>query len=175
MSLARLLSWCVVVALTIISIPLAVQAGESEGPPPCEPPAGYLPPDVDLRVVGLMQGQRVAVGTTHTLEAEAVDADGLAWGDRFDWYVDGEHMWTGPAFEWDVTGPSGERRVTLVASMEDDAVWTHVEVSAGTKMSDPPSWLGPLVRAVPYVAMVIWFVMLERRIARRRGPPGDPG
>ena len=164
--------WALVVAIALLAAaPLAIAAG----PPPCEPPAGYLPPEVDLRVVGLMKGQRLAAGTTHRLEAEALDADGEDWGERFDWYVDGEHRWTGSSYEWAVSGPSGERRVTLVASSGEDAVWTHVEVSVGTPMSDPPSWLGPLVRAAPCVALVIWIVMLERRIARRRGPPGGPG
>ena len=168
----KVVTWAVLAALALTLLaPLAA----SEGPPPCEPPAGYVPPEVDLRVVGLLEGQRVAVGTTHSLTAEALDVDGEDWGERFDWYVDGEHRWTGPSFDWAVSGPSGERRVTLVASADDEAAWTHVDVSVGTAMSDPPAWLGPMVRAMPYVALAIWFIMLERRIARRRGPKGGSG
>jgi hypothetical protein len=161
--------------MVAIALMMTTTVATAAGPPPCEPPAGYLPPDVDLRVVGLLEDQRVAVGTTHRLEAEALDTDGKEWGERFDWYVDGEHRWTGSSFDWAVSGPPGERRVTLVASMDGDAVWTHLDVSVGMAMSDPPSWLGPLVRAVPYVALAVWFLLLERRIARRRDPKCGSG
>jgi hypothetical protein len=170
--ITRVFRWAV---LATVALTMLASLASSTGPPPCEPPAGYVPPEVDLRVVGLLEDQRVAVGTTHRLEVEALDADGEDWGERFDWYVDGEHQWTGPSFDWDVSGPSGDRRVTLVASMDEDAVWTHLDVSVGTAMSDPPSWLGPLVRAVPYLALAVWFIILERRIARRRGPKGGSG
>jgi hypothetical protein len=32
-----------------------------------------------------------------------------------------------------------------------------------------------MVRAVPYVALAVWFILLERRIARRKGPKGGLG
>lgn len=141
----------------------------AEGPPPCEPPAGYVPPEVDARIVGLMADQRVAVGSTHDLTALALDTEGLAWGERYDWYVDGEHVATGPEFSWTVVGPPGKRRVTMVASSGDAAVWTPVDVSVGTVPTDPPDWLGPSLRVVPLVAVALWLAMVYRQMARRRG------
>ncbi len=148
---------------------------QAEGPPPCEPPAGYVPPEVDLRIVGLMQDQRVQVGSTHDLRAEARDVEGAPWGDRFDWYVDGEHAAEGPEFQWTVAGPPGDRRVTLVVSSHDEAVWGHVDVSAGEVLADPPPWLGPVIKALPLAALLIWLLLIQRQMARRRAPPGGSG
>lgn len=140
----------------------------ADGPPPCEPPAGYVPPEVDVRVVGLMTDQRVALGSTHVLRAEALDADGVEWGDRFDWFVDGEHAAVGPEFSWTVTGPRGDKRVTLVASSGDASTWVNVDVTVGSVTTEPPAWLGPAVRMVPLIAMVFWLALIYRQMAIRR-------
>lgn len=145
------------------------------GPPPCEPPAGYVPPQVDVRIVGLMQDQLVQVGSTHNLRAEALDGAGEPWGDRHDWYVDGEHAAEGPEFPWTVEGPAGGRRVTLVVSSGDDAVWDHVDVDAGRAVEGPPVWLGPAMRALPPVSVAIWLLLVRRQMTRRRVPPGGSG
>ncbi len=147
---------------------LALPPGSAEGPPPCQPPAGYVPPDVDLRIVGLMADQRVAVGSTHDLTVEARDADDLPWGERFDWYVNGEHVATGPEFAWTVTGPRGDQRVTLVASSGDDSAWVHTDVAVGSVSAEPPSWLGPVLRVVPLVAVAFWLALVHRQMSNRR-------
>jgi hypothetical protein len=163
---------CLVILL--LALPLG---GTAEGPPPFEPPAGYVPAEVDVRIVGLMPDQRVGLGTTHHLRAEAMDDGGAEWGERFDWYVDGEHVAMGPEFSWTVTGPSGDQRVTLVVSTGDAAAWAHVDVAAGSAPTEPPSWLGPAVKAVPLVAVAFWLALVYRHMARRRarGPPGGSG
>lgn len=143
--------------------------GSAEGPPPCQPPAGYVPPEVDLRIVGLMSDQRVAVGSTHDLSVEARDADGVPWGERFDWYVSGEHVATGPEFAWTVTGPRGDQRVTLVASSGDVSAWVHTDVAVGSASAEPPSWLGPVMRVVPLAAVAFWLVLVHRQMSNRRG------
>lgn len=165
------------VALACVAVIVAVASMTvmAEGPPPCEPPAGYVPPEVDARIVGLMQGQRVALGSTHGLRAEALDMDRAEWGERFDWYVDGGHVAEGKEFEWRVGGPSGDMRVTLVVSSGDDAVWCHVDVSAGAPEAGPPSWLGPVLKVVPMLALVAWLLLLRRQMSRRREPPGGSG
>ena len=162
-------------ALVCLVLLMTAPAGAAEGPPPCEPPAGYVPPPVDVRIVGLLPEQRVAVGTTHDLRAEALDGDGADWGERFDWYVDGERAATGNEFRWTVTGPPGDVRVTLVVSSGDDAVWVHREVSVGTPTAGPPSWLAPAVKALPLVAVALWLALVHRQLARRRAPPDGSG
>jgi len=157
------LAWLVLLVLA------AAFSAAAEGPPPCEPPAGYLPPEVEVRIVGLMPGQLVGLGTTHDLRAEALDADGVPWGDRFDWFVDGEHVATGSEFFWTVTGPRGGQRVTLVVSSGDASAWVHADVSAGSASTEPPTWLGPAVKAVPLVAMLFWLALVYRQMASRRG------
>ena len=152
--------------LLVLALPLGSVA---EGPPSYEPPAGYVPPEVDLRIVGLMQDQRVELGSTHILRAEARDADGDEWGDRFDWFLDSEHVATGPEFEWTVTGPQGDQRVTMVASSGDASAWVHVDVMAGSVATEPPTWLGPVVKMVPLVAMAFWLALVYRHMAKRRG------
>jgi hypothetical protein len=116
-----------------------------------------------------MAEQRVAVGSTHDLTVEARDADGLPWGDRFDWYVNGEHVATGPAFAWTVTGPRGDQRVTLVASSGDDSAWVQTDVAVGSVSSGPPPWLGPAMRLVPLTAVAFWLVLVYRQVSNRRG------
>ena len=113
----------------------------------------------------------VGVGTTHDLRAEALDGSGDPWGERFDWYVDGQHVATGPGFRWTVAGPPGNVRVTLVASSGDDVSWVHLEVISGEPASGPPSWLGPAVRALPPVAMALWLALVHRQMVRGRAPP----
>jgi hypothetical protein len=157
--------------LLLIAVPLG---GAGAGPPPCEPPAGYVPPEVDVRIVGLIPGQVVGMGTTHELRAEALDEGGAEWGERFDWYVDGEHVAMGPGFSWTTTGPQGDQRVTLVVSSGDAAAWAHVDVSVGSASAEPPSWLGPALRMVPLVAVMFWLALVYRQMARRRaGGPRD--
>ena len=152
-------------------------SGVGEGPPPCEPPAGYIPPEVDVRVMGLMPDQLVGLGTTHDLRAEALDEDGAQWGERFDWYVSGEHVAMGREFAWTVTGPRGDQRVTLVVTSGDASTWSHVDVMVGSVSADPPSWLGPTVKAVPLAAIGLWLALVYRQMARRRGgtPPDGSG
>ncbi|UCC92824.1 MAG: hypothetical protein JSW25_09205 [Thermoplasmata archaeon] len=160
----------------LVLLALLVPPGGAEGgPPPYEPPAGYVPPEVDVRIVGLIPGQQVGVGTTHHLRAEALDEAGSEWGERFDWFVDGEHAAMGPEFSWTVTGPRGGQRVTLVVSSGDAAAWAHVDVTAGVAPQEPPSWLGTAVRAVPLVAVVFWLALVYRQLALRKGsgPPGS--
>jgi hypothetical protein len=166
---------CLATLMLATPMLLATVAGQAEGPPPYEPPAGYVPPDVDVRIVGLMQHQLVRVGSTHELRAEALDTTGNQWGDRFDWYVDGDHAAEGTDFSWKVTGPSGARRVTLVVSEGDDAAWGHVDVDAGVATEGPPSWLGPTMRALPFASVAVWFLLVRRRMARRRVPPDGSG
>ena len=151
--------------------------GVGEGPPPCEPPAGYIPPEVDVRIVGLMPDQLVGLGTTHDLRAEALDEDGAQWGERFDWYVSGEHEAMGREFAWTVTGPRSDQRVTLVVTSGDVSTWSHVDVMAGSVSTDPPSWLGPTVKMVPLAAIGLWLALVYRQMARRRGgaPPDGSG
>lgn len=163
---------CVSMALICLALLLVALLGAAEGPPPCEPPAGYVPPPVEVRIVGLLPDQLVGVGTTHQLEAEAFDEDGVEWGERFDWYVDGLHSAIGPSFTWTVDGPKGDRRVTLVVSSGDDAVWVHSDVAVDAPSEGPPEWLGPAARALPLVAVVLWLVLVHRQMARRRMPPG---
>ena len=151
--------------------------GVGEGPPPCEPLAGYIPPEVDVRIVGLIPDQLVGLGTTHGLRAEALDEGGAPWGERFDWYVNGEHVALGREFAWTVTGLRGDQRVTLVVTSGDVSTWSHVDVMAGSASMDPPSWLGPTVKAVPLAAIVLWLALVYRQMAQRRGgaPPDGSG
>ncbi len=163
---------CESMALVCLALLIVAPLGAAEGPPPCEPPAGYVPPPVEVRIVGLLPDQLVRVGTTHQLEAEALNEDGVEWGDSFDWYVDGVHSASGPIFTWTVDSHKGEARVTLVVSSGDDAVWVHRDVTVGTASEGPPEWLGPLVRALPLVAVILWLALVQRQMARRRAPPG---
>lgn len=165
-------------ALMCLSLIVLVTSlgGVAEGPPPCEPPAGYIPPEVDVRIVGLMQDQRVGLGTTHDLRAEAFDDDGISWGSRYDWFIDGQHSASGPGFSWTVTAPEGDRRVTLVVTDADGvSAWVHVNVQAGSAAVEPPSWLVPLMKAVPLIAIGIWLALIHRYMARRRGRSNGSG
>ena len=165
-TLSRVSLGLVCLCLLVLAVPIG---GVAEGPPSYEPPAGYVPPEVDVRILGLMEHQRVELGSTHILRAEALDVDGVEWGDRFDWFVDGEHAAVGQEFEWTVTGPRGDQRVTMVASSGDASAWVHVDVTAGSAVTEPPSWLGPVVKAVPLVAMMFWLTLVYRQMVRRQG------
>jgi hypothetical protein len=166
-------------ALTCLSLlALAVTfAVGADGPPPYEPPAGYLPPEVDVRIVGLMPGQLVALGSTHDLRVEALDEAGAEWGDRYDWYIDSVHVAMGPEFSWTVSGPKGDQRVTLVVSSGDASAWAHVDVIVDREGSEPPAWLSPTIRVVPLVAIAFWLTLVYRQVTRRqaRGPPDGSG
>ncbi len=173
----RLLKMSMAIACLSLLVLAASFGGVGEGPPPCEPPAGFIPPEVDVRIVALMPDQLVGLGTTHDLRAEALGEDGAQWGERFDWYVSGEHEAMGREFAWTVTGPRGDQRVTLVVTSGDVSTWSHVDVMAGSVSTDPPSWLGPTVKMVPLAAIGLWVALVYRQMARRRGgaPPDGSG
>ena len=150
--------------------------GVAAAPPPCQPPAGYIPPEVDVRIVGLMPDQPVGLGTTHELRAEAMDEGGAEWGERYNWYLDGVHVAEGDRFSWTVTAPEGDQRVTLVVTdAEGVSAWVHMDVRAGSATTEPPSWLGPVMRAVPLLAMTVWLALTYRHFTQRRGGFNGPG
>jgi len=172
MTVACRRSQSVSMALACLSLLVlaASLGGVAEAPPPCEPPAGYIPPEVDVRIVGLMPDQLVGLGTTHELRAEALDEGGVEWGERYDWYLDGVYVAEGDRFSWTVTAPEGDQRVTLVVTdAEGVSAWVHVDVRAGSATTEPPSWLGPVMRTVPLMAMAVWLTLTYRHFAQRRG------
>jgi hypothetical protein len=165
----RFMSVSMALACLFLLVLALFPGGVAEAPPPCEPPAGYIPPEVDVRIVGLMMDQLVGLGTTHELQAEALDEDGSRWGERYDWYVDGVHVAKGDRFSWTVTTPEGDQRVTLVVTdAEGVSAWVHVDVRVDSVTTEPPSWLGPVMRTVPLMAMVVWLALTYRHFAQRR-------
>ncbi len=175
MNVASGSNWWAVPALALLVAVLAVtSAATGDAPPPCEPPAGYLPAEVDARIVGLFRGQTVEAGSVHTLRAEALDDQGQPWGVAYDWYYDGEHLGSGEAIELLVQPGAGEHRVTLVVTGADGSwTWEHVDVTVAREAPEPPpGWLVQLVRVGPWAALGLWLLLLRRQVAGRRGAAG---
>jgi hypothetical protein len=119
-----------------------------------------------------MDGQRVEMGSTHQLRAEATSDDGTEWGGAFDWYVDSAHLAVGPEFSWTPVGPEGDHRVTLVVTGKDGSwTWVHVDVQvASGDPQGPPRWLEVTADVLPLAALVTWLALLYRwvMLPRRR-------
>jgi len=158
-------------ALAVLVVAIAVASvAAGDAPPPCEPPAGYVPAEVDARIVGLFQGQTVAAGSLHPLRAEALDGQGGPWGSAYDWYCDGEHVGSGEVLELQVPRTEGDHRVTLVVTGADGSwTWEHVDITVAREAPEPPpGWLVQLVRLVPVAALGLWLLLLRRRLVGRR-------
>jgi len=162
-----------VLAVLLLAIPFAALVS-GIGPPPCEPPEGYVPAEVDARIVGLLPGQTMAAGSLHPLRAEALDDAGGPWGVAYDWYYDGEHLGSGEALELVVGPEEGDHRVTLVVTGADGSwTWEHVDITVARDAPEPPpGWLVRLVRVAPWAALGLWLLLLRGRVAGRRGGGG---